>query len=71
MDVSRYLTARAALVERALDRLLPANRTRLRDLRVGQPTSADTGGRGRPPAVGENLVWRVGSRSLYSKDADR
>ncbi len=31
MDAERYLAARAALVERALDRLFPPNRTRLRE----------------------------------------
>ena len=31
MDIERYLAARAALVERALDKLFPPNRTRLRE----------------------------------------
>ena len=31
MDIARYLAARASLVERALDRLFPPNRTRLRE----------------------------------------
>jgi geranylgeranyl diphosphate synthase type II len=31
LDVERYLAARAAVVERALDRLFPPNRTRLRE----------------------------------------
>ena len=31
MEIERYLAARAALVERALDRLFPPNRTRLRE----------------------------------------
>ena len=31
MDAERYLAARAALVERALDKLFPPNRTRLRE----------------------------------------
>jgi geranylgeranyl diphosphate synthase type II len=31
VDIARYLSARASLVERALDRLFPPNRTRLRE----------------------------------------